>query len=98
VDHDWVVSIRVEDADLKQRSIEGWADEHCEVVVQTYFSHGVAHGVHDVDVSDPVLASWVAYSHSDNIACLAGIPGARLTGRPRARQVAACRSMIRCHV
>jgi hypothetical protein len=28
VDYDWVVAFYVEDADLEQRPVGGWADEH----------------------------------------------------------------------
>jgi hypothetical protein len=71
VDHDWVVAFDVEDADLKQRPVRCWADEHCQVVVQEYSSHRIANCMPYVRVGDPVLSRWFADPHLDNIACLA---------------------------
>jgi hypothetical protein len=71
VDHDWVVTFDVEDADLEQRSVRCWAYEHRQVVIEMYSSHRVANGMPYVRVGDPVLSRWLADPHLDNIACLA---------------------------
>jgi hypothetical protein len=70
VDYDRVVVLYVENADLEQRPVSGWADEHRQVVIQNYPSHRVAHGMPYVWVGDPVLSCWLADPHLDNIACL----------------------------
>ena len=55
MDHDWVVAFYVEDADLKQRPVCCWADEHCQVVIQEYLSHRVANCMPYVRLGDSVL-------------------------------------------
>jgi hypothetical protein len=86
VDHDWVVTFDVEDADLEQRSVRCWAYEHRQVVVQKYSSHRVAHGMPYVRIGDPVLSRWLADPHLDNIACLADDIGGFAPSVPWLRQ------------
>jgi hypothetical protein len=42
VDYHRVFALCVEDADLEQRSVSGWAYEHREIVIQKYPSHRCA--------------------------------------------------------
>jgi hypothetical protein len=42
MDHHWVVAFDIEDADLEQRPIRCWANEHRQVVFQSYRSRRVA--------------------------------------------------------
>lgn len=56
VDYHGVFALHVENADLEQRPVSGWADEHRQVVIQKYPSHRVANGMPYVWVGDPVLS------------------------------------------
>jgi hypothetical protein len=66
-----ITAFDVEDADLEQRPVCCWADEHRQVVIEKYSSHRVPNGMPYVRVGDPVLSRWLADPHLDNIACLA---------------------------
>lgn len=70
MDHDWVIAFNVEDADLEQRPVCCWSDEHRQVVIEKYSSHRIANGMPYIRVGDPVLSRWLADPHLDNIACL----------------------------
>jgi hypothetical protein len=70
MDDNWVIAFDVKHADLEQRFVGCWADEHDQVIIQKHSSHGVAKGVPYVCVGDPVLSRWLADPHLDNIACL----------------------------
>ena len=72
MDHDWILALDVEDADLEQRPVSCWADEHRQVIVEKYSSHRIANCMPYIRVGDPVLSRWFADPHLDNIACLAG--------------------------
>jgi len=64
------VSVDIEDADLQQRPIGGWSDEHRQVPVDDDSAHRGAHGVPDVRIGDAMLVRWDTDPHGDNIACL----------------------------
>ena len=85
MDDYWVVAFDVEDADLEQRPVCCWADEHGQVVIQRDSSHSVANGMPYVRVGDTVPMCWLADPHLDNIACL--------TRSDRRLRAAPCRSM-----
>jgi len=72
MDDHWVVSIKVEDAELQQRPVGGWSDEHGQVLFHVDPAHRVANAVQDVLVGHTVLPRRLADSHADNISCLRG--------------------------
>lgn len=96
MDYDWVVALEVQDADLEQRPVCCWADEHDQVVIQKYPSHRVANGMPYVRVGDPVSSRWLADPHLDNIACLRDGTVDRLSARRNASTLALwfCRKSI----
>ena len=67
---DRFVPVDVEDADLQQRSVGGWSDEHRQVFIYGYPAHRRADGVKDVRVDNTVLPRRLTDSHVDNISCL----------------------------
>jgi hypothetical protein len=69
---DSIVTIDVEDADLDERSVCCWPDQHGQIIVHEHPPHSVANGVAYVCVGDAVLSRWLTDPHQDNIACLAG--------------------------
>lgn len=92
VDDDGVLAVDVEDADLEQRSVARWPDQHDQVIIEEHSSHRVANGVPYVPVGDAVLSGWLANPHLDNIACLGRAARSALhLGRPRRAGRAASR-------
>jgi hypothetical protein len=75
VNHNRIITIDIEDADLEQLSVSRWADQHDQLVLKVHPSHRVTHGVPNVCVGDAMLSRWLAYPHLDNIACLARLIG-----------------------
>lgn len=70
MDHDWVVAFDIEDANLQQRPINGWADQHHQVFIQKDSSHRVPNCMPYLHVGDPVLSRRLTDPHLDNIDCL----------------------------
>jgi hypothetical protein len=71
MDHDRIVALDIENADLEQRAVESWADEQDQVITQKHPSHSVANRVPYVRVDDTMLPGWLTDPHLDKIACLA---------------------------
>jgi hypothetical protein len=64
VDHDRIVTVAVQDPDLKQLPGGGGADHHYEIVVVGCRAvHLVTHRMENVFVRDPVLSSDIRDPH-----------------------------------
>jgi hypothetical protein len=69
VNEDGVIAVDIEHADLQQRAVAGWADQHRQFVVHDHAAHRGARRVQHVDIGDAVLTGWDR-SPLDNVACL----------------------------
>jgi len=69
MDHDRIVSVNIEDADLQERPVRCRSDQHREPLIHDDTAYRVAHGVKHVQLDDPVFARRVADPHSDNVSC-----------------------------
>jgi hypothetical protein len=63
VDDYGIVGVNAKDADLKQITVVGGADAHCEVVIESPLGDGVAGGMEHVLVSDAVPPGCLRDTH-----------------------------------
>lgn len=70
MDYDWVVPVKVQDADFQQRPIGCRPDDHGQVFLHHDPPGRGANGMPDIDVGNAVLARWFPDTHTDNITCL----------------------------
>ena len=55
MDDDGILTVDIEDADLQQRSVVGWSDQHCQFLVRDHAAHRGADRVQHVVIGDAVL-------------------------------------------
>ena len=70
MNEDGVLAVDIKDADLQQRSVAGWPDQHRQLVVHDHAAHRGANRVQHVDIGNAVLTGWRTDPHADNLACL----------------------------